>query len=443
MADRCMLFAARALPTKPGETVPVLALGEFGWDIPTLYKILVSASPQKCRSVVFDQPGPFAIAGDRQGGLGCLAALRAKLPANAPAIPGIDDAIAYLSKPHIDHPYFLLEPGEILALGSGDMQAELQTLFAEVEALRQDDLIALAKTSKEPRDWATDSWSSILYFEPAGSERPPIDPDETFLTTSTTHILQNRAVLSQCKSLKKIRLELDGGAKEFAAALTALGDLPGEFELTLDGQCETLPDAFANLKGLTHLGLGRMGLRSLPGSLTSLPALTGLYLQSNRFDAVPECVRTIRTLKFLSLSHNPLKKLPQWIGELKDLENLLLERCELGELPSELWSLPRLKSLQLGGNLRMDRLPAGIERLFALEDLNLHDCSLETLPEGICKLPRLKTLFVGGNKIGALPACIYDMPLETLSLVGNPIRQEKWLGLFPKRHFRAKKVYWT
>jgi hypothetical protein len=442
MANRSMLFAARALPAKPGETVPVLALGEFGWDIPTLYKLLVSAAPQKCRSVVFDQQGPFAIAGDRQGGLDRLLALRAKLPANAPAIPSVDAAIAELSKPHIDHPYFLLEPGEILALGTGDMQADLQALFAEIQALRTDDMIALAKKSNEARHWATDSWSSILYYEPAGSERPPIDRDETFLTTTPSHLLANRSVLPHCAKLTKISMEIEDDPKDFAKALEALSELPGPFGLTLYGQCERLPDTIAAAKNLTSLGAGSMGLRALPAGLATLTGLTELYLQSNAFDAVPDVVRQMPRLKNLSLHHNAVRALPVWIGALQDLEMLYLDDCGLGELPEELWTLKNLKSLALSGNPKLTQLPEAIAQLHALEELRMHGCGLTGLPQNIGKLSRLRALWIADNRIRSLPESLYAMPLETLSLIGNPIRPAPWYAFWSGRRFKAKNVYW-
>lgn len=443
MANRCMLFAARAVPGAAGEKVPVLALGEFGWGIPTIYKLLVSVRPQPCRSVVFGHDGPLAIAGDREGGLTLLKTLRGNLSNTAPAAKSLDEAIAYLSKAHIDHPYFLLEPGEILELESGPLDKSLCALLTEVGSLRIDRLTALAGTSDDAQDWATGSWTSILYFQPEGSERPPVDPGETFLTTGVTHLLANRDVLPQCRSLKQVYLALDGDAASAARALTALNEIPGSIELTLSGEIEELPATISQLKNVTQLGLGALGLRSVPDSLSQLTALRGLYLQSNSLQSVPECLRQLPNLKDLSLRQNPLRKIPPWIGELKGLETLYLDECDLDTIPQTLWSLPHLKSLNLMANPRIGPLPDGMERLSALEDLNLYGCGLETLPGGLSNLPRLKKLFIGGNNLTTLPDGLYDMRLDSLSLAGNPLRQPKWLGLWPKRRFRAKKLHWS
>jgi hypothetical protein len=442
MANRCMLFAARALPAKTGDRVAVLALGEFGWDIPTLYKLLVSVNPQPCPSVVFGHEGPLAIAGDRAGGLDLLKTLRAKLPARAPAAAALDDAIATLSKAHIDHPYFLLEPGEILDLESGPLDVRLQKLLGEIESLKIDALVALAQKSAEARHWATESWSNILYFEPAGSERPPIDPTESFLSTGVAHLLEHRAKLPECRALNRVMLTVEDGAPDLAAAMTALGEVPGPFELTLYGQVDELPATVSALKNVTLLGLGSLGLRSLPDGLAGMFALTALYLQTNRLEGVPDCLRHLPYLKQLSLRQNPLQRLPAWIGELKELEHLWLDGCELAAVPKELWTLGGLTSLNLETNPRLGRLPDGIEGLSALEELNLYDCGLEALPDGVGKLARLKSLYIGNNKLTSLPDGLYGLRLDTLSLGGNPLRRNTWFGLWPARRFRAKKVHW-
>jgi hypothetical protein len=443
MANRSMLFAARGLPGQSGEPTPVLALGEFGWDIPALYKLLVSVNPQLCRSVVFSAEGLLAIAGDRKGGLDLLKKLKAQLPNGARAAASIDAAIAYLDKPHIDHAYFLLEPAEILDLENAPLETSARTLLSDIKSLRIDALAELAVASDEPKHWATDSWSSILYFEPQGSERPPIDPNETFLATSVEHLLAHRAALSRCRALQSVQLTLDGGQDAIAGALTALSDVPAEFGLTLYGQIERLPDEFGQLKNLKRLGLGSLGLRSVPESIANLQNLKGLYLQSNQLDAAPECLRQMTNLEILSLSNNPLRSLPGWIGRLDGLQALYVDGCSLDAAPQELWTLSKLTALSMSGNPGLKTLPDGIESLTALQELKLFDCGLERLPEGICGLSQLKFLLIGNNRLMSLPDRLYDMRLETLSLGGNPLPRPSWLGIWPRRRFRAKKVYWT
>jgi hypothetical protein len=57
------------------------------------------------------------------------------------------------------------------------------------------------------------------------------------------------------------------------------------------------------------------------------------------------------------------------------------------------------------------------------------------------KLPALKELWIAGNKLTALPEGLHRMPLDVLSLGGNPMRRPGWFSFAPR--FRAKTVYWN
>jgi hypothetical protein len=439
MADRSMLFAARATPQRSGEAVNVQGLGEYGYGIPTIYKILVSADPQPCPSLIFDSDTPVAVAGSRAGGLARLRALRARLSGGAAGAASFDEAIAYLSKPHLDHPYFILEPGEILGLSRKPIDEQMSALLADIRSLDDNQLIQLAEHSDDAEHWAAESWTDILYFEPAGSERAPLDADTGLLTTTPKQVVANCDVFPTCRALFSVHLEIDRD-DAFAEALVVLGTIPQPFTLNLVGRCEHLPDTAARLGNVRWLVLGETGLRSLPDSLAALRNLEGLFLQTNGLDAPPSGLRGLRQLKLLSLSQNPLQTLPDWIGELEGLEQLWLDECRLRSLPDSFWSLRNLKNLNLSANPELGALPKDLGKLAALEELIAYDSGLRVLPSEICKLSALRTLFVGKNKLTELPRCLYDMPLETLSLIGNPMKKPSWFGGGPK--LRAKTVHW-
>jgi hypothetical protein len=440
MADRSMLFAARALPQRPGDVVGVLGLSEFAYAIPTLYKLLVSVDPQPSISVIFNTDIPVAIAGSRDAGLARLRALRATVGDDAPAAPSLDEAIAYLNKTHIDHPYFLLEPGEILGLSSTPLDAQMAALMSEIRALKDADLEALARQADDPEHWAGGCWSHLLYFQPAGSEQPPLSADSDFLTFRATEAAAQGSAFASCSSLRNVYLEIDGDADALSRAFTALGHIPVPFTLTVQGSCERLPDTIARLTNARTLVLGQLGVRHIPDALAELTNLEDLYLQSNGLNAAPSFLRGMRGLKQLSLRQNPLGALPDWIGELENLEGLWLDECELRALPASLWTLPKLKALNLSRNPDLGALPDGIGNLQALEELIVYESGLRAVPDSLGKLPRLKTLFLGANKLTDLPRSLYDAPLETLSLVGNPLKKPGLFGGGPR--FRAKTVHW-
>ena len=114
MANRSMLFAVTSVPSPDKRPDKILALGEFGWDIPIIFQLLVSAAPAVRPSIVWDHDDPIGISGDLVGGLERLIEIRAGIANNAPGAADIDAAIDYLDKPHMsEYSHFLLEPGEI------------------------------------------------------------------------------------------------------------------------------------------------------------------------------------------------------------------------------------------------------------------------------------------------------------------------------------------
>ncbi len=160
--------------------------------------------------------------------------------------------------------------------------------------------------------------------------------------------------------------------------------------------------------------------------------------------------------------HSPL--LPE-LGQLHHLEHLDLgyrtyfeigakERAMgrgpeslTGAIPPQLWRLPRLRHLDLQGQLLAWPLPSDIGRLASLEYLDLgHNwlsgplppelgrlASLkhldlggndftEPLPPALGQLDNLQTLDLSGNQLTALPPALGQLDnLQTLDLSGNPL----------------------
>jgi hypothetical protein len=63
-------------------------------------------------------------------------------------------------------------------------------------------------------------------------------------------------------------------------------------------------DAFVVFPSLTHLKLGRIGLRSLPSSLTTLFSLEHLSLEMNYLTTLPPSFLNLKRLRHLNLSYN-------------------------------------------------------------------------------------------------------------------------------------------
>jgi hypothetical protein len=437
MANRSMLFAASGLPEADGPPPQTLGLAEFRSDIPLVFKALLSPAPQACRSLIFDPGHPIAIAGDMTAGLERLRALQTALGPNHPNAKAMDAGIAFLSKPQVAaFPFLILEPGEILELEGDPLTDSFPRLVAEIAALSPDALLAAAR-AKDPETWGRDCWTHVLYFEPAGSVRPDLDPTQTSLFSDPDHLLASAAGLGACTKLARIDLSFTEVDSRLDAAIAALAAVPQPFGLTLSGRLSRLPDPVSALTQLKWLGAGQAGLTALPDAFASSACLDTLYLQSNRFSELPSVLRTLKGLKNLSIWGNPLRRLPDWIGELTSLESLLVNGCDLDALPDSLFALPTLRELDISENPRLTRLPEQIGDLKALENLKAYRCGLDSLPDSLGRLPRLKELFIAENRLTALPRSVRQARLEMLSLAGNPIR----IGFFGPR-FRARKIYW-
>jgi hypothetical protein len=436
MADRSMMFAAKAIPTAEATDRSVIGLAEFAYGVPTIFKLLASVDAKPCRSIIFDSDAPAAVAADAREGLRRLESVRARLDASAAAADSLDEAIDYLSQPHLlEFPFYLLEPGEIFSLSSTPIEQQLDALLAEINRLDLDELAGRARKSDKPLDWATGCWTDILYYRPKGSVRPPIDPKATLLFTSPEHILENRDRLAQC-ALTDVHVAFKTPDGRLDDALRALAAVPHPFGLTLNGPCERLPPAVTSLTNLSRLGAGQVGLEALPDDLGALANLEGLYVQNNRLTRFP-AVRGLTRLKNLSVWDNPIGSVPDWIGELEALESLTLEQCGLSGLPAGIWSLRRLERLGLAENPALGSLPTEVAGLVSLKTLLVYRCGLRELPSSLGTLPRLKELFAGGNHITSVPPSVRRMRLDVLSLVGNPLKT----GFWGRPSYRARKVF--
>lgn len=434
MANRSMLFAVSAAPAPDQPPERVLALGEFGWDIPTVFKLLVSVNPRPCTSIVWELDELVAIVGDAHESLSRLTQLRAGLDEDAAGLADIDAALEYLSKPHIEEfPFFLMEPGEILELTDTPFPEQMDALIAEISSLEIPALVERANATAPPEDWGPGCWSSILYYQPKGSVDPPIDPSETFIMTTAAHIVENATVWENCTAMSSVSVsEFDGRPGLLIDVLNCLKQIPNQFGLSLSGSLDQLPDEVCELTQLTRLTIGQMGLIGLPDGIGDLRHLETLNVQNNALTEFPESIRMLSGLKTLSVWNHPFGALPDWIGELSHLESLWIGSCGLSSLPDSLWSLSNLKELNISITPELTKLPPRIGELEALEILNVYACRLTTLPSELADLPNLREVWASKNNLRNLPKKLWRKPLDTLSVAGNGLKKP-WRGAKAKQ----------
>jgi hypothetical protein len=439
MANRSLLFAASHLPA-PGRPHPTtLGLAEFGYDIPIIFRALLSPAPQGCRSMIFEMEHDLAIGGLRDEGVARLEALRDALGPDHPNGQALDAALAFLARPQVrQFGFVVLEPLEILDLERRPLEASHADLLAQISALTPDALLAAARQRSDPGAWGADCWSHILSYDTQGAQMPDLDPADGILFTNPAHLLRQAPVLPACTELTQVSVELGDDPALAGEAIATLAAVPQPFHLTLSCAGQDVPASVMELPNLIGLGIRQMGPTGLPATVASAPILEGLYLQNNGLTQVPEAVRAMRSLKTLSIWGNPLGSLPDWIGELSQLESLMADASGLRTLPDSLFTLANLSDLSVKHNPELVRLPDQLGRLAGLTCLNVTDCGLTALPDVFDRLPALQQLYAGSNRLTALPPSLKRARLSVLSLVGNPLRRP----LFGRWGLNARQIYW-
>ena len=107
------------------------------------------------------------------------------------------------------------------------------------------------------------------------------------------------------------------------------------------------------------------------------------------------------------------------IGFTVDGYGLDLSGLGLKHIPDGLRALPAIELLDLRNNV-IEELPKWIGELSALKGLSIVGNKLRTLPDEIGSLKNLKLLWLSGNQLEELPETLRSLPLEVITLEGNP-----------------------
>lgn len=134
MADRSYLYSTNDLPDSPAwsEKKAFHGIAEFGYDIPLIFKILLTGSPMACRSSIWETPEKLAIAGDYSVGLENLTRYLDRIT-DSEARPLIDESLEFLRAPRQARRHFILECGEIFDLTKGSLAEKNLKLLAEIQ----------------------------------------------------------------------------------------------------------------------------------------------------------------------------------------------------------------------------------------------------------------------------------------------------------------------
>ncbi len=151
MANRSYLFATN---TAPGTDIAatrrqLIGIAEFNYDIPIVFKLLVSANARACPSSIFDDGPEVAIVADYEGGLRALEAFLARID-RPDAQPLIADALAFLRDAGNRRTWFVLEAGEIFDMEDDPVVEQNLALLADVSDLGASVSAALTGLAEAP-----------------------------------------------------------------------------------------------------------------------------------------------------------------------------------------------------------------------------------------------------------------------------------------------------
>ena len=155
--------------------------------------------------------------------------------------------------------------------------------------------------------------------------------------------------------------------------------------------------------------------------LAAVPALAGQRASDSAFTSLAAALRDPGRVKTLTL-RQPMGSLPPGIAAMVNLETLILDRTDLPALSDVLARLPRLRTLYLGGNPRLDfaKVLTQLAGCPALERLGIDDNDLGHVPPEIGGLVRLRALSLSKDQLTSLPPELGRLTrLETLDLFQN------------------------
>ena len=137
MANRSYLYSTNVIPgpgTKTNDR-KLTGISEWSYDIPIVFKLLLSANPKTCPSSIWDNPEKIALIGAYASGVKNLERFVSQIELPA-AQDLIAEAIEFLNKPENQNQYFVLECGEIFDMGETPLLEQNLALLAQVKNLQ-------------------------------------------------------------------------------------------------------------------------------------------------------------------------------------------------------------------------------------------------------------------------------------------------------------------
>lgn len=151
MANRSYLYSTNIIPgpnAKAGGR-KLIGISQWDYDIPIVFKLLLSGSPRTCPSSIWKHPEEIALTGDYVSGVKNLENFLSKVTLPS-AQPLIAEAIVFLSRPENQNQYFILECGEIFEMEETPVFEQNRALLEQLAHLQPEVEKALKSVVPHP-----------------------------------------------------------------------------------------------------------------------------------------------------------------------------------------------------------------------------------------------------------------------------------------------------
>lgn len=139
MANRSYLYSTNVIPGPNAKANgrKLIGISEWDYDIPIVFKLLLSGNPKTCPSSIWDETEEIALIGDYASGVKNLEKFFSQI-----ALPAAQDLIAeameFLNEPENQNQYFVLECGEIFDMGDTPLLEQNLALLDQVKNLQHE-----------------------------------------------------------------------------------------------------------------------------------------------------------------------------------------------------------------------------------------------------------------------------------------------------------------
>jgi hypothetical protein len=151
LANRSYLYSTNVIPGPNAKASgrKFIGISEWNYDIPIVFKLLLTGNPKTCTSSIWDNSEEIALIGDYASGVKSLEKFLSQIDLPA-AQELIAEAIEFLNKPENQNKYFVLECGEIFDMGETSILEQNLELLDLVKNLQPEVEQALQSLAPPP-----------------------------------------------------------------------------------------------------------------------------------------------------------------------------------------------------------------------------------------------------------------------------------------------------